>query len=259
MPPSLLAHPLTRDLAVDDPRTTQLRRQIIATKPFLRRLYEEWYGEILLALGERRRVLELGSGAGFFQERLPSAITSEVFFLDGVDLVADGCALPFPDASLEAIVMTDVFHHIPDVARFLAEAARVVGPQGRIIMIEPWRTGWSQWIYTNFHPEPFLPDSGWPLPAAGPLSGANGALPWIVFERDRHLLAEQFPEWQVIGLRPLMPMAYLLSGGVSLRSLAPGWLYGLTRQLERWSGERHWSMFAKIELARTNVAWTRRP
>lgn len=254
MAPSLLAHPLTKNLAIDDPRTTLLRRQIIATKPFLRRLYDEWYHEILDTLQGRRDVLELGSGAGFFHEWCPSAITSEVFFLPGVDLIADGCALPFPDGSLDAIVMTDVFHHIPDVGRFLREAARVVRADGRIIMIEPWRTRWSQWIYTHLHHEPFLPDSGWELPPAGPLSGANGALPWIVFERDRALFSQQFDEWKVVRVTPLMPVAYLLSGGVSLRSLAPGWWYRAVRQFERWAGEPHWSMFAKIELARTATA-----
>ena len=42
----LLAHPLTRGLDLDDPRTTELRRTIIQSKPFLRALYTEWYREV---------------------------------------------------------------------------------------------------------------------------------------------------------------------------------------------------------------------
>jgi hypothetical protein len=45
-----LAHPLTRGLDIDDPRTTRLRQKIIQEKDFLRRIYQEWYREIAAAL-----------------------------------------------------------------------------------------------------------------------------------------------------------------------------------------------------------------
>lgn len=244
----MLAHPLTRGLSVDDPRTTLLRRRIIASKPFLRRLYAEWYAMILSALGDRQRVLELGSGAGFFKEVCPRAVTSEILSTPGVDLIADACALPCADASLDAIVMTDVFHHIPDVARFLTEATRCLRPGGKLLMIEPWRTTWSEWVYTRLHPEPFEPAAGWTIPATGPLSGANGALPWIVFERDAARFAERFPRWRIVRIAPLMPLAYLLSGGVSLRGLAPGWLYRPVRAIESRLTPDRWAMFALIDL-----------
>ena len=45
-----LAHPLTRGLDIDDPRTTHLRQQIIQEKSFLRQIYQEWYQAIVAAL-----------------------------------------------------------------------------------------------------------------------------------------------------------------------------------------------------------------
>jgi SAM-dependent methyltransferase len=244
----LLAHPLTRGLSVDDPHTTVLRRQVLETKPFLRLIYAEWYSLIIHALGCRQDVLELGSGAGFLKEHLPRVITSEVFEIPGIDIVLDACDLPFSNKSLDAIVMTDVFHHVPNVRRFLSEATRCIRPGGKIVMIEPWRTGWSEWVYTNFHSEPFLPDATWEIPSTGPLSGANGALPWIVFERDRSVYSKYFPQWQISRLTPLMPIVYLLSGGVSMRSLVPGWLYRPMRALEKLANEKNSAMFALIEL-----------
>lgn len=244
----ILQHPLTRGLAVDDPRTTALRRQIIATKPFLHRLYSEWYALIGDTLSDCRRILELGSGAGFFKAVCPTAITSEVFHTPGIDLVADARTLPFADGALDAIVMTDVFHHLQDVAGFLSEASRCVRAGGKLTMLEPWRSPWSQWIYTRMHPEPFEPLAGWTIPAAGPLSGANGALPWIVFARDAPRFAHDFPTWRVVRLQPLMPFAYLLSGEVWLRALAPGWLYRPVRALESQLDPARWAMFAPIEL-----------
>lgn len=246
----LLSHPATRGLSVDDPRTTLLRREIIQSKAFLRALYCEWYGRIVGALTAKEDVLELGSGAGFFQQFLPKVITSEVFETPGVRLIADACNLPLPNQSLDAIVMTDVFHHIPDVSRFLVEATRCVRPGGRIVMIEPWRTPWSEWIYSHLHSEPFSPASGWKIPSTGPLSGANGALPWIVFQRDKALFETQYPHWRIKNIEPLMPFSYILSGGVSMRSLMPGWMYGPIRALEHVLLQRRWAMFALIELER---------
>lgn len=247
---SLLAHPLTRGLSVDDPQTTALRRSIIQEKTFLRNIYSEWYSRLIAVLPPGGRVLELGSGAGFLTDVYPVVITSEVFHTPGISLVADARELPFPDATLAAIVMTDVFHHIPDVKMFLAEAARCIGAGGKLLMIEPWRTRWSEWIYTRLHSEPFVPGADWNIPATGPLSGANGALPWIVFERDRAAFESLFPDWRIVKIEPMMPFAYLLSGGVSMRALMPGWAYGFIRSLEACLDQSRWGMFAYIELER---------
>ncbi len=250
-----LEHPLTRGLPVDSPDTTRLRRTIIATKPFLRRIYEEWYAEIVTHVPDGEgRVLELGSGAGFLQEHVPDVIRSEVFWCPDVNVILDARDLPFQHASLRAIVMTDVLHHIPDVRRFFANAAGAIREGGALVMIEPWVTSWSRFVYGRFHHEPFRPAADdWSFPAAGPLSSANGALPWIVFERDRTAFASEFTEWRVESIRPGMPLRYLLSGGVSLRSLMPGWTFGAWRGVERAMGPwmKDCAMFATIVLRRT--------
>ena len=253
-----LEHPLMRGRDLDDPGTTALRRDVIRSKPFLRRLYAEWYGTIAAALpAGRGAVVELGSGAGSFAEVVPEAVTSEVFACPGVRLVADGRALPFAAGSLRALVMVDVLHHVPDCRRLFREAARCVRPGGVLAAVEPWVTPWSRWVYRRFHHEPFDPErASWTFPSSGPLSGANGALPWIVLSRDRRIFEAEFPCWRVREIRPLMPVSYLLSGGVSLRALAPGWAYPVVRAAERLS--RRWSdgaaMFAHIVLEREHRA-----
>jgi SAM-dependent methyltransferase len=245
-----LAHPLTRGLEIDSPQTTTLRRRIVREKRFLRQLYEEWYRMIRDALpATEGGVLELGSGAGFMDEFIPGLITSEIFPTPGASIVLDGTRLPFAPRSLRAIVMTDVFHHVPAPRAFLAEAKRCLQPGGRVIMIEPWVTPWSRFVYGHFHHEPFEPDAErWEFPSSGPLSGANGALPWMVFERDRATLQREFPGLRVLQIRRLMPMAYLLSGGVAMRSLMPGAAYEPWRALERAvpGMERATAMFALI-------------
>lgn len=233
---SLLQHPLTKGLAVDDPETTRRRRAILRSKPFLRRLYQEWYSLLAAALPPGAgQVVELGSGAGFIKELIPEVITTEVLAVDGVDMVlpADG-RLPFPDRSLRAVLMTDVLHHISAPRRFFTEASRAVRPGGVMAMIEPWVTPWSSLIYRRLHAEPFRPEAEtWEFPSQGPLSGANGALPWILFERDRRRFDEEFPQWTISRIELLMPCVYLLSGGISLRFAPPDWLYPLCRFAEQ--------------------------
>lgn len=239
---------------IDDPETTVLRRRIIREKISLRRIYQEWYQEIAAALPEGPGdVLELGSGPGFLKEYVPELITSEVFFCPGVDLVLSGLQLPFSDGGLRAILMTDVLHHIPNVRAFFKEAGRCVRPGGVIIMIEPWVTAWSRLVYKNLHHEPFEPYAEkWELDSSQPLSGANGALPWILFERDYQQFQREFPQWRLTSPKLLMPFRYLLSGGVSLRTLIPNpcfrgvrWLEDL---LQPW--RRSFAMFAQVVLVR---------
>ncbi len=250
----LLAHPDTLDLSIDDPRTTERRQGIIESNRFLWRIYDEWYRAIAdsVPLGPGG-ALELGSGAGFLTRYIPGLITSEIFTCPNLQIVLDARRLPFADAALKAIVMVDVFHHIPDSRSFLEEARRCLRPGGRLVMIEPWVSTWSRRIYTNLHHEPFLPEAKeWSFPERGPLSGANGALPWIVFERDRREFESRFPEFTIQTVRPFMPFRYLVSGGVSMRQLMPAATFGLWRGIESMLGpwRQHWSMFAFVQVER---------
>jgi SAM-dependent methyltransferase len=239
---------------IDDPLTTHRRKQLIIAKPFLRLIYEEWYRFLIRELpAGKESVLEIGAGPGFLKEFIPGLISSEIFACPNIDLVLDGHLLPFSEASLRAIVLTDVFHHLRSPGRVFEEAGRCIKRGGVLLMIEPWVTPWSSIVYRNLHHEPFDPDTAnWELPAGGPLSTANGALPWIIFQRDRKRFELEYPEWRIRVINPFMPFRYLLSGGVSLRSFMPAWSFSFWRQLEDflspWTAT--WEMFAQIALVR---------
>jgi SAM-dependent methyltransferase len=248
----LLTDPRAAGLDLDDPATTEARHEIISSKPFLRAVYDEWYSRLAQALPlVEGPILELGSGAGYCREFIPRIITSEAFYCSNVNLVADARRLPFGAGSLRAIVFTDVMHHIPDVQQFFAEASRSLRAGGRILMIEPWVSSWSRFVYTHLHHEPFLPDAeAWSFPTRGPLSGANGAIPWIVFVRDREKFKAEFPELAIEQIQPFLPFRYLLSGGVSMRSLMPGFSHGLWTRIEGMLEPQmpHLAMFAFVSV-----------
>ena len=252
----LFAHRLTRGLDLDDPLTIRLRQGILRDKKFLKRVYEEWYKRLALVMSPcEGPVLELGSGPGFLSEYIPGLITSDVLHCPEVDLVLDGRRLPFRDGSLGGIVMTNVFHHVARPRCLLKEAARCVRPGGAMAMIEPWVSTWSTLIYRTIHHEPFEPQAAsWEFPPSGPLSGANGALPWIIFSRDNQRFREEFPEWHISSVTALNPFVYLVSCGFSDLDPMPAWCFGpwcaLERAFQPWIGS--WAMFSQIVLARTN-------
>jgi SAM-dependent methyltransferase len=239
--------------SIDDPRRTLQHRDIILSKPFLKRLYIEWYNVFKKSADHLPPglLIELGSGGGFLKEIIPNVITSDVLDIpDVVDKIFYGENMPFENASVAGIFMTDVFHHIPDSAAFLDEARRVLVKGGKIIMIEPANSFWGRFIYQNFHHEPFNPQGDWHIPPAGPMSGANGALPWIVFERDRKKFEAAYPDLKINKIRYHTPLRYLLSGGVSKRQMAPGFSFTLLKGLENimLMISRQLSMFMTIEV-----------
>lgn len=252
----LLAHPLTRALDLDDPRTTLLRKDILRQKRFLHRIYKEWYAALVAEFPvPTGPVLEVGSGAGFLAEYVPGLITSDVVPLSGIRCTLDATAFPIADAALGAVVGTNVLHHLAQPRRFLLEAARCLRPRGVLVLIEPWVTPWSRFVYSHYAHEPFEPEAAeWELAASGPLAGANGALPWILFCRDRNRFERELPTWEIRLVQPIMPIRYLLSGGLALRVSMPEWSFPFwtrfERRLSRWN--KHIAMFAKIVLQRTS-------
>jgi ubiquinone/menaquinone biosynthesis C-methylase UbiE len=112
----------------------------------------------LLRPGPGERVLEIGPGTGYYTLDLAEWVgpegTVEIFdlqqkFLDHVGRRAaergltnvrptqgDATALPYEEASVDAVVLTAVLGEIPDPAAALREVARVLKPSGRLVVGE---------------------------------------------------------------------------------------------------------------------------
>ena len=240
---------------LDDPIATILHGQIIRRKPFLFRLYEEFYRRLetgLGAVGHDSTVVELGSGGGFIKQVIPTVVTSDILQVPDVDLRFSAERMPFAEESVDAFLMINVFHHVKEPRAFLRELDRTLRPRGRILMIEPSNTAWGRFVSTHFHHEDFDPTSGWRIEGQGPLSQANGALPWIVFSRDRAIFEREFPRLRITAVEPHTPLKYLISGGLSIRQLMPGSCYRLVDGLEwvlrpfnRWLGMFYYVALSK--------------
>jgi len=179
---------------LDDPATTLRHAKIIEEKKFLRRYYNDIYALFTkeVQANPSGHFVELGSGGGFLKKITPQIITSDLLRLPHIDLVFNALHLPFRDKQIDAFFMCDVFHHVKDPATFLKELSRCLKPSAKVIMIEPANTLWGRFVYQKFHHEDFNPSGAWELKGEGPMTSANGALPWIVFVRDRIKFEQKF-------------------------------------------------------------------
>lgn len=246
--------------ALDAPDRIAALRHTIQAKPALRRFYSEIYRKYAASLAEcpkRGLVVELGAGAGFAKQSIRDLITSDVIPYEGIDQVVDATRMPFPDGSVRFMAMLNVFHHIPDVTEFLREAERCLVPGGRLFLVDQ-HPGWiSSRVLKYLHHEPFdWHAATWDFPSTGPLSGANGALAWIVFVRDRATFEAQFPNFRILRYEPHTPLRYWLAGGLKSWSLLPASGWDIATALDRgliWLSPQFGS-FTDIELVKDKAA-----
>ena len=147
-----------------------------------------------------------------------------------------------------------------------ARRSRCVRPGGAIVMVEPWVTPWSALVYTRLHHEPFEPEcrpSGSSLRAARFLAPTARCRGFCSAATGRGS-STSFRSGRSRAMTPMMPFRYLVSGGVSLRSLMPGWTRASGRRWNgRWAGTpAGWrcspGLFSAIDggLAGRRGAWT---
>lgn len=236
----LLRQPGTAGLDLDSAEATEAHQRLIRTKGALRAVYEGYYGQFEEVL-ERAPIdgarVEIGSGGGFLGEVIDGLVTVDVRPGARVDAVASAMELPFDGESVAALFMLNVLHHLPDPGRFFEELSRVLVPGGRCALIEPYVSPLSRIIYGRLHHEPFDPErERWEIDGEAAMTSANDALPWIVFVRDRRRFDAAFPLLEVERITPHTVLSYLLSGGLSYRSLVPGPVMERIVRAERAAG-----------------------
>lgn len=243
-------------------------------RPLLREIYRRYFALLCGQLATARRpaghererggsrwvgrVLELGGGSGnfreYFREQHESSegsvgvggtggvagelIASDIVPTPQVDLAADALQLPFPDGSLDNLVMQDVLHHLPQPLAFFREARRVLRVGGRVVMMEPYISPASRVVFKLAHPEPVVMgarifgdemgaegEGGYgndPLVFSGEGAFAsNQAIPTLLFYRDRQRFERRFPDLPILRRRRLSCLVYPLSGGFSGPCLLP--------------------------------------
>lgn len=146
--------------------------------------------------------------------------------------------------------MINAFHHIPRPFRFLKEAERVLVSGGVVAMIETANSVLGRWIYKRFHHEPFDEAGPREIAAGHRLSHGNQAMAYIYFERDRLEFEQEFPTLNIELLRYLIPLLYVLSGGLSRPAIAPKFCFRFLLALEAclFPLRNHLGLFCSVVL-----------
>jgi SAM-dependent methyltransferase len=191
-------------------------------KPVLRTVYEDFYDRLAPEC-RPGTTIEIGGGIGNLKRRLGGVVATDIQFAPWLDCVADAQRLPFAAASAANIVMVDVLHHLEFPAAFLREAAHVLRPGGRVLMVEPAITYGSTLFYRLFHHEPVRSSAdalaeGTPDPHRDPYD-SNQAIPTMLVTRERARFHARFPELRIVRVDWFALAAYPLSGGFKPWSL----------------------------------------
>jgi len=222
-----LKEPSLRGLQPGTPEFFAAQKAMILQRPLLKRCYDAWYARLLQdakSVASPGIILELGAGGGYLRELKPSVVTSDVTE-HVADRVIDARQLPFVGDSVRALLLTQVFHHIPDVAAFFKEAQRVLVAGGVISMIEVAHTPFARFFFRNFHHEPYADGCReWTFAQDDSMMDSNQALSWMVFVRDRREFEDRYPALKIESLSWLPWFGYLASGGVTMRHLIPNFM-----------------------------------
>jgi SAM-dependent methyltransferase len=177
-----------------------------------------------LGAGQR---LEIGAGVSFFNKLFPDVLITDIKKSSHLDRVIDAQQMDLPEYSVRAIYGINCFHHLPEPEKFFHELERVLVPGGGCILIDPYYGPISEMILTRlFKTETFdKSQKNWETNSSGVMVGANQALSYIVFIRDRESFHEKFPGLEIVYAHPMNNyLQYLLSGGLNFKQLVPDFL-----------------------------------
>ncbi len=238
---------ITEELRLRTLARYERHREAWGANEALRILYAEWYGRIAKQLPDPALgpFIEIGSGPGLARSFIPGLKLTDIVLASWHDGEASADRLPVADASLGALVLFDVLHHLSSPASFFDEAARALADGGRIVMCEPYVSPVSFPAYKWFHPESLvlgvdpLADQVEDPSGKDPFDG-NQAIPMLTFGRKVGLarFAKRFPTLVVRSVERFAGLAHPASGGFGRSPFLPMalWrlLYAAERRLPSW-------------------------
>lgn len=262
----LLRDPETAGLDVDGSDRLILHRKILDKKPMLRGVFQDFHN-----LFDRINrgffsgdgsSIELGAGVAPMRDDYPYVLSTDIVPGANLDFCLNAEKMNLPDSSVRVFFGQNCFHHFPTPENFFSELMRVLVDGGGAVLLEPYFGFVARNFYKRlFSTETFdMENRSWESPLSGPMKGANQALSYIVFVRDRSLFEKKFPCLNIVHAELCGNyLRYLLSGGLNFRSLCPHVLAPVVRFMEwmlspfnRWLCLHHVVVIRKNSLKSRN-------
>lgn len=257
-----LRDPLLDGMDVDGENRLELHRKMLEKKRMLREVFTDFH-HVFRALDHqffsgKGIEVELGSGVSPMRDSYPEVLATDIVEAPYLDRVINAESMELADKSVRVIYGQNCFHHFPHPDKFFHELERVLVPGGGAILLEPYYGPLATFLFKRlFRSEGF--DKSYPFwetPAVGPMKGANQALSYLVFIRDRAQFEQKHPSLKIVH-RQLAGnyLKYLLSGGLNFRRLMPdsftgfiGLLEKLISPFNRWIALHHIIVIRKVVL-----------
>ncbi|WP_133512429.1 class I SAM-dependent methyltransferase [Candidatus Thiosymbion oneisti] len=255
-----LCDPSVEGVDVDGTDRLSVHRCILKRKRMLREVFQTFHHDFRtlderFLSGEGSRI-EVGAGAAPIRDSFPDVLATDIMENPQLDRVLDAQAMKLPDSSVRCVYAQNSFHHFSDPERFFAELQRVLIPGGGAILIEPYYGLLASLLFPRmFSTEGFDKNaSSWQVSTTSSMHGANQALSYLVFVRDREFFETRYPGLKIAYQQTCNNyLKYLLSGGLNFRQLLPDWMtqfVGLLSLLlspfNRWLALHHLIVIKKI-------------
>jgi SAM-dependent methyltransferase len=255
-----LREPSLASMDVDGSERLQLHCKMLERKPMLRKVFTEIH-ELFRALADRLLPasgleVELGAGIAPMRDSYPVVLATDIVAGQHLDRVLNAQDMDLPDSSVRVFYGQNCFHHFPHPDQFFSELERTLVTGGGAIILEPYYGPIASFLYKRlFSTEGFDKTfPSWETPVAGPMNGANQALSYIVFIRDRAEFERKYPLLQIVHEQMVDNyLKYLISGGLNFRQLLPDWTVGvinlaekLLRPFNRWLALHHVVVIRKV-------------
>jgi SAM-dependent methyltransferase len=202
-------------------------RELWEKKPLLRKVYSEFYREIARRVNPAAPglIVELGSGMGNIKQQIPQCITTDIFPNPWLDRVESAYHLSFDRGEVGHLILFDVWHHIRYPGTALKEFARVLAPNGRIIVFDPAMGLIGRFVFGHFHHEPLGLEDEIVFNAPEGFSGREPAYYAAQGNASRVFGSAAFKDelrlWRISEIKYFPGLAYVASGGFRGPQLYP--------------------------------------
>lgn len=257
----LLKDPEVQNMDTDGPDRLRLHSKLLKKKEMLQAVFKEFhllFRKIdLKFLSGKGLHIELGAGVAPIRDTFPEVLATDVVESEGLDLVINAHQMNFDPGSIRVFYGQNCFHHFSDPNKFFIEVERALVEGGGVILLEPYYGPLAAFLYKNlFKTEVFdTTASSWETFDTGPMSGANQALSYNIFIRDKLIFEKKYPNLKIVH-QELVPnyLKYFLSGGLNFRQILPNYFTKFISGFEKaifpfnkWLALHHVIVICKIQ------------
>lgn len=225
---------------VDGLERLALHGKVLERKRMLREVFVEFHHGFHRLADRYFKVegleVELGAGIAPMRDSYPEVLATDIVATEQLDMALNAEAMSLDDHSVRAFYGQNCFHHFPHPEQFFTELERTLKVGGGAILIEPFHGPFAAFLYKRlFKSEGFdMHFPSWETPSTGPMNGANQALSYIVFVRDRQAFERKHPGLEIVHQEICGNyLRYLVSGGLNFRQLLPDALIPVLKVVEK--------------------------